>query len=273
MKNNYLSFFLFILLCSLLCGCDKKEEEFWMYEVREDGNFNFSSVLLEDYGVTVTLDSNGGIYQMVVVDWRRDSSARRVFFEGNDISGYHFCHNLTKKCKYYSFVDDMESVVYRELLERRNEPIDVSRRVDYDLVEKDVVLANNRRAYFKRKGDTVTYFSPSRINYSKIDRSDKIRMEVTHNIKDFIENGFHPNYFHYDIVEIGEPIPIPWNYRGLPDTNVVQDFTVSITDDKDLETAFVFFGTYSEKKDFDIGEEILIIRFDTIHVKNGQIVY
>jgi len=40
-----------------------------------------------------------------------------------------------------------------------------------------------------------------------------------------------------------------------------------------LETAFVFFGTYSEKKDFDIGEEILIIRFDTIHVKNGQIVY
>src|SRR6056297_3230448 len=82
MKNNYLSFFLFILLCSLLCGCDKKEEEFWMYEVREDGNFNFSSVLLEDYGVTVTLDSNGGIYQMVVVDWRRDSWQRRFFFKG-----------------------------------------------------------------------------------------------------------------------------------------------------------------------------------------------
>jgi len=273
MGNNYLSFFIFIVLCSLLCGCDKKEEEFWMYEVREDGKFNFSSVLLEDYGVTVTLDSSGGIYQMVIVDWKKDSTARRVFFEENNISEYHFCENPTNKCKYYSFGDDMELAVYRELLERENEPIDVSRRIDYDLVEKKVDLVNNYNVYFTKKGDTVSYYSPSEISYSKLDSSDKIKMEVTHDIRSFIENGFHPNYFHYDIVEIGEPIPIPWNYRGLPDTNVVQSFSLSITDEMELETAFVFFGTYSEKKDFDIGEEILIIRFDTIHVKNGQIVY
>ena len=273
MKNNYLSIIIFVALCSLLCSCNDKEEEFWMYEVREDGKFNFSSVLLENYGVTVTLDSSGGIYQMVIVDWKKDSTARRVFFKDNDISGYHFCENPTNKCKYYSFGDAMELVVYRELIEKGKDTMDVSKRIDYDLVEKKVDLVNNNNVYFTKKWDTVSYYSPSDISYSKIDSSDKIKMEVTHNIKDFIENGFHPKYFHYDIVEVGDTVPIPWNYRGLPDTNVVQNFSLSMTDDKDLETAFIFYGTYSEKKDFDIGEEILICMFDTIRVKNGEIVY
>jgi len=273
MKNNDLSYFMLIALVALLYGCDRKEEKVWMYEVREDGKLNFSSVLLDDFGVTVTLDSTGGIYQMVFVDWRRDSTARRVFFEDDDISEYHFCHTPTNNCNYYSFSDDMDLLVFRELIEKGGDTIDVSRRVEYDVVEKKIELREDYNAYFIKEKDIISYYSPSDIRYSKLDSSDKIKMEVTHNIKDFIENGFHPKYFHYDIVEVGDTVPIPWNYRGLPDTNVVQGFTLSITEDKDLETAYVFFGSYSEKKDFDIGEEILICMFDTIRVSKGEIVY
>lgn len=244
-----------------------------MYEVREDGKFNFSSVLLDDFGVTVTLDSSGDIYQMVFVDWKRDSTARRVFFEDNNISGYHFCHNPTNNCKYYSFAEEMDLLVFRELIERGGDTIDVSSRIDYDLVEKKVELRKNYSVYFIKQGDTMSFCSPSDISYSKLDSSDKIKMEVTHNIKNFIENGFHPKYFHYNLVEVGDSVTTPWNYRGLPDTNVVQNFTLSFTDDKKLETAFVFYGTYSEKKDFDIGEDILLFMFDTIHVNSGEIVY
>lgn len=136
MKHNYLSIFIFIALCSLIYGCDQDEKELWMYDVREDGKFNFSSVLLDDFGVTVTLDSNGGIYQMVIVDWKRDSIARRVFFEDDDISAYHFCHTPTNNCNYYSFSDDMDLLVFRELIEKGGDTIDVSRRVEYDVVEK-----------------------------------------------------------------------------------------------------------------------------------------
>lgn len=273
MKINYLSVILVIALLGILYGCDRTEEEIWMYEVREDGKFNFSSVLLDDFGVTVTLDSSGGIYQMVFVDWKSDSTARRVFFEDNDISEYHFCQNSNNNCKYYSFADDMDLMVYRELIERGGDTIDVSRRIDYDLVEKKVELREDYHAYFIREGDIISYYSPSDISYSKLDSSDKIKMEVTHNIKNFIENGFHPKYFHYNLVEVGDTVTTPWNYRGLPDTNVVQNFTLSFTDDKKLEAAYIFYGTYSEKKDFDIDEEILICMFDTIRVSEGEIVY
>jgi hypothetical protein len=273
MKNNYLSFITLIALLGLLYGCDRTEEGIWMYEVREDGKFNFSSVLLDDFGVTVTLDSSGDIYQMVFVDWKKDSTARRVFFDDNDISAYHFCQNSNNKCKYYSFADDMDLMVYRELIEKGEGTIDVSRRIDYDLVEKKRVLIEDYDAYFREEGDIISYYSPSDIRYSKLDSSDKIKMEVTHNIKDFIKNGFHPNYFHYNLVEVGDSITTPWDFRGLPDTNVVQNFTLSFTDDKKLETAYIFYGTYSEKKDFDIGEEILMCIFDTIRVNKGKIVY